>query len=206
MKRETVMQYDKKKGLWLLELLRSQSESTYAHSMRVVKWATRLASYMELSKDDTNRLLLGCRLHDVGKLLIPSELLHSDQPLTQEQWLLLQQHPTKGAELVVLAGTTDKGVLAVIREHHERWDGKGYPGGLAGGSISPLARICAVVDALDCMLYGRTYKASLPWTECRQELLRNSGLQFERKVVDAVLQMMDDCDWERHSVLDQSGI
>ena len=157
-------------------------------------------------------LELGAMLHDVGKFAIPDDILTKPAALTEEEWVVMRRHPEEGADFVqripFLAGATD-----VILCHHERYDGGGYPQGLAGESIPLSARIFSVVDAFDAMVSERCYKAAQPAAVAIAELKRCSGTQFDPQVVDAferilpkIEELMEDFDVRYRSELEAMGL
>jgi HD-GYP domain-containing protein (c-di-GMP phosphodiesterase class II) len=131
---------------------------------------------------------LGACLHDVGKIAIPDAVLHKAGPLLPEEWAVVQQHADLGARL--LDGVDQwRSAQVVVRHHHERWDGGGYPHGLRGAQIPVGARIVAVADAVDVMVNGRPYAPARPLEQAVEELRRNRGSQFDPEVVDAFTAM-----------------
>jgi HD-GYP domain-containing protein (c-di-GMP phosphodiesterase class II) len=126
---------------------------------------------------------IGLLLHDVGKLAIPAEILNKPGPLTDDEFTIIRTHPEAGAELL---GSDEYSpvVRAIIREHHEQWDGAGYPLGLAGAGIHQLARICAVADVYDAVTSERPYQAARPAAEGVRVILEGRGTQFDPGVVD----------------------
>jgi HD-GYP domain-containing protein (c-di-GMP phosphodiesterase class II) len=138
------------------------------------------------SSDQIHFLRIGCILHDVGKINISETVLNKKGPLTESEWEEMKRHPASGADLV-----KDIHYLApaipVILYHHERWNGKGYPQGLAGEDIPLPARIIAVADSFDAMTTLRPYRAVLTPEQSRQEILSGSGSQYDPAVVEAFL-------------------
>lgn len=176
-----------RRALDLVASLSTHDRLTRGHTERVRAHAEVIAR--ELGLDETERLHLawGVLLHDIGKLAVPAEILNKDTPLTAEEWAVLHNHPAAGqAILAPLAGWLDEWVRAA-GEHHERWDGKGYPAGLAGTGISLAGRITAVADAYDVITSVRSYKKPMSTAAARQELVRCSGSQFDPAVVRAFL-------------------
>jgi HD-GYP domain-containing protein (c-di-GMP phosphodiesterase class II) len=122
-------------------------------------------------------------LHDIGKIGVRDAVLLKPGPLDEEEWVHMRTHPLKGYEI---ASQIDilKPTMPCIRNHHERWDGKGYPDGLAGDSIPLSARIVAIADAYDAMATDRPYKKALPLEECEGLLRKNAGVMFDPRLVE----------------------
>lgn len=132
----------------------------------------------------TGSVMWAYRLHDIGKLALDSALYNHPAPLSSHQWQAMRRHPAIGAAMV--EQLPDLAYLAaVIRHHHERWDGGGYPAGLATEEIPLGARIVAVVDAFDAMVWARSYRHPATVAEARGEIRRHAGSQFDPEVVNA---------------------
>lgn len=129
------------------------------------------------------RLGLGLLLHDIGKLLIPAEILHKAGPLTRAEWKVMRRHPMTGLEMLRsdLIGPTSK---AVVRSHHERWDGTGYPDGNAGAAIHQFARIAAVADVFDAVTSERSYRVRAPQAVGVEAIVTGAGTAFDPEVVE----------------------
>ncbi len=174
-------------AIQLVVMLGQHDRLTRGHTERVRAYSDLIAQEMGLSSEDRDMLAWGSMLHDVGKVTVPSEILNKQGKPTTQEWKVLQGHPAAGGELLSpLANWLGPWVLAAS-EHHERWDGSGYPNGLAGVEISVAGRITAVADAYDVMTSKRSYKAPMPVEEAREELVRSSGTQFDPNVVRALL-------------------
>lgn len=175
---------------WVGMLWRKHPE-TYKHCVRVAILAEKIAIPMKLSSTSKDNLIRGCFLHDIGKAMIPKELILQRTPLTSKQWEIIKLHPVLGAEMVEANTGFSAEILGLIRYHHERWDGKGYPEGLSGEQIPLLARICAVIDAFDAMLSNRPYVRRKHTSETRLELLQYAGTQFDPYVVHAFMKLTE---------------
>jgi ribonuclease P protein subunit RPR2 len=167
------------------DALEARSHVTGRHAMRVHAYAVELTEAVEPDLLDDPSYEYGFLLHDIGKIGIPDSVLDKPGPLNAEERRLMQQHPLIGAELLAGVPLLDGEGLQVVRSHHERWDGRGYPDGLAGETIPPVARIFAVADALDAMTSERPYRQALSWEDAVDEIVRNSGTQFDPGVVGA---------------------
>ncbi|HEX5333224.1 MAG TPA: HD domain-containing phosphohydrolase [Cellulomonas sp.] len=174
----------------LLDLVANITEhddSTRGHSERVQAYAALIARELGLSARDSAKLSWAALLHDVGKLRLDAALLNKAGLPTDDEWAVLATHPAEGMELTRPLGAWLGEWADAIGQHHERWDGNGYPRGLAGPSISRGARIVAVADAYDAITSARAYKKPLTASAAREELARCSGQQFDPEVVRAFL-------------------
>ncbi|MBW2093619.1 MAG: HD domain-containing response regulator [Deltaproteobacteria bacterium] len=173
----------------LVSAIEARDPYTRQHSQRVTQVALRIAQAMDRPFEDCRRLESSGPLHDIGKIGIDDHILKKPDRLTEEEFKNIQAHPLIGVHIVSPLGL-DEQELAVIRNHHERWDGKGYPDGLKGTDIPLLARILSVADAFDAMNSDRAYRKALPFEHCLEELVKNKGAQFDPEVVDAALRVL----------------
>jgi len=173
----------------LVSAIEARDRYTRQHSQRVTQVALRIAESMNRPFEDCRRLESSGPLHDIGKIGIDDHVLKKPGPLTEEEFKKIQAHPLIGVNIVSPLDLDDQ-ELAVIKNHHERWDGKGYPDGLKGKGIPLLARILSVADAFDAMNSDRAYRKALPFEHCRRELIKNRGIQFDPEVVDAALRVL----------------
>lgn len=178
-------------GSWM-GLLKQKTPETYEHCSRVALLAEKMAVALQFSKSETDRLMRGCFVHDLGKVMITREILYQRNPLTTEQWVIMKLHPELGAELLELQPNFDPAIIKLVRHHHERWDGNGYPDKLRGEEIPLYARICAVLDAYDSMTSNRPYSKAITPDQAREELLRHSGTQFDGHIVDVFLRVQQE--------------
>jgi response regulator RpfG family c-di-GMP phosphodiesterase len=167
--------------------LDSRDFGATGHSERVRTYAMRLALEVEPALTDDPSLEWGFLLHDLGMITIPDRILTKRGPLDPEEREEMQRHAVVGEQLLSSLPLLQGEGLRVVRSHHERWDGNGYPDRLAGFDISPGARIFAVVDALDAMTDRRPYREVLPWDAALEELSRQSGTQFDPDVIDGLV-------------------
>ncbi|MEM7274015.1 MAG: HD-GYP domain-containing protein [Actinomycetota bacterium] len=178
-----------RRALDYIALLSRHDRLTRGHTERVRAYADMIAVELGLSEEERGLLAWGVLLHDIGKLTVPAEVLNKQEPLTDEEWAILKQHPAAGAKLLEpLADWLGPWVLAA-GEHHERWDGTGYPRGLARDRISLAGRITAVADAYDVITSKRSYKPALTVEAARRELVDCAGSQFDPEVVRAFLNL-----------------
>jgi cyclic di-GMP phosphodiesterase len=165
--------------------LESKDSSTGRHSQRVHRYALELAQVAAPEVAEDESVVYGFMLHDVGKIGIPDRILQKPGPLTESERRLMETHTILGEQLLRGVSFLQGGGIEVVRSHHERWDGGGYPDGLATKEIPVAARIFAVADALDAMTSDRPYRRALSWAAAGRELLAQSGRQFDPVVVDA---------------------
>jgi len=160
--------------------------STKKHSLGVTRYALAIAVKMGLSQNFCRILRDAALLHDIGKIAIPEKILLKEGPLTQDEFGLVKRHPVIGAAVLGRQEGYARAASFVLH-HHERWDGSGYPHGLAGEEIPLGARIIAVADAFEAMTSHRSYRRALSRDEAVRELVRNAGTQFDPAVVEAFL-------------------
>jgi putative nucleotidyltransferase with HDIG domain len=158
---------------------------TSRHLRAVGRLATQLARAVEPSFCDGDDFLFGCLLHDVGKIGVPEKILMKPGALTDEEWEIMRRHPQTGARVVRPLGLGPV-VTDVVLYHHERWDGGGYPEGLAAGEIPLAARIFSVCDALEAMTAARPYRGPLPVSVAFERVKIESGQQFDPDVIAAL--------------------
>jgi HD-GYP domain-containing protein (c-di-GMP phosphodiesterase class II) len=149
-----------------------------SHALRVAALSVRIGAALGLEPRELETLQRAAKLHDVGKLTVPRSILSKPGPLDDEEWAAMRRHPAEGARLLApYVPSTD--LLEIVRSHHERWDGAGYPEGVSGKEIPLGARIVAVVDAFCAMIEPRPYRASIDPEAARSELLAQAGRQFD---------------------------
>jgi HD-GYP domain-containing protein (c-di-GMP phosphodiesterase class II) len=149
-------------------------------------YATVLSSALPIELPDERWARLGFLLHDVGKLEIPTEILYKPAALTASERDVMERHPLLGERMLRGVELRRAAALEVVRSHHERWDGSGYPDGLAGAQIPLGARIFAVADALDAITTDRPYRQARSWDDAISEIVHESGTQFDPDVVRAL--------------------
>jgi HD-GYP domain-containing protein (c-di-GMP phosphodiesterase class II) len=142
---------------------------------------------MGLNEDVRQAAELGALLHDIGKIAIPDEIINKPGPLDADEWVVMQTHTIEGQRMLDQVGGLLGDVGVVVRASHERWDGGGYPDGLAGAAIPLAARIVSACDAYNAMTTDRSYRKALPLEVAARELRSNAGTQFDPAVVDALL-------------------
>jgi cyclic di-GMP phosphodiesterase len=172
----------------LTSALEAKDLGTNAHSHRVQRYAMELAWAVEPRLVEEPSVEYGFLLHDVGKIGIPDRILSKPGPLTEAERRILETHVVLGEQMLAGVALLHGGGLEVVRHHHERWDGDGYPDKLGAYDIPLPARIFSVADALDAMTSDRPYRPAVSWDEAVVELLAESGKQFDPHVVDALLE------------------
>jgi len=154
----------------------------------------RLAHELGFSRDAMRDLELGALLHDVGKIGVPDSVLHKPTDLSEIEWAKMRLHPLHGQDILRDIPFL-RGAARIVAQHHEKWDGSGYPKGLRGESIDLGARIFAVIDAFDAMISERVFRDSRTYTEALSELEKHAGTQFDPMVVEAFRSVPSE-DWE----------
>jgi putative two-component system response regulator len=172
----------------LVRTLEARDPYTKGHSLRVRHYSMRLATALDLDPTLRKRLALASKLHDIGKVGIPEDILNKPSRLTSEEFDVIREHPLIGERILAPIIRTPE-VLAAIRGHHERVDGKGYPDGLKGTHVPILARIIAIADCYDALTSYRAYREALSPSQAREVLRSESGKHFEPEYVRAFLQV-----------------
>lgn len=162
---------------------------TTGHSERVRAYAVMLGEEIDLPRDELDRLNWAALIHDIGKLEVPAEILNKPGRPTNDEWTVLRAHPGAGSRYVEPLRPWLGGWVDAATQHHERWDGGGYPSGLSGADISLAGRIVSIADAFDVMTAARSYKQPLGAAQARTELTRSSGTQFDPALVRSFLQI-----------------
>jgi putative nucleotidyltransferase with HDIG domain len=164
---------------------------TGGHAERVARYAIEIGRELGLPRPDAPEIEFGFLLHDIGKLAVPDSILFKPGPLTAEERALMTRHTIVGAEIM-----RDIEFLAeaskVVRSHHERWDGSGYPDGLAGEEIPLTARVFAVADVFDALTTDRPYRAALSFEQAHEMIVAESGRHFDPEVADAFQRVGDE--------------
>lgn len=178
----------------LTAALETRDSETHGHSERVVTYSLRLGREYGLNSKEMKSLEFGALLHDIGKIGVPDSILRKPAKLTEEEWVRMREHPMHGQQ--ILRGIEFlQGAARVVAQHHEKWDGTGYPFGLRSDDIDICARIFAVADAFDAITSDRVYRRGKPYEAASQELDDWAGRQFDPKVVEAFHRVPKE-DWE----------
>jgi ribonuclease P protein subunit RPR2 len=196
--RELADEANRKTLVALGTALASRDFGSSAHTERVAGYAIRLTLEVEPSLTDDPSLEWGFLLHDVGNISLPDRILKKPGTLSESERLEMQQHPILGEQILAGLPLLQGEGIRVVRHHHERWDGTGYPDRLKGAEIPVGARIFAAVDALDAMTDVRPYRTPVSWDEAIDELRRSPGSQFDPDVIDGVVACEPDLYAIRH--------
>lgn len=169
-----------------------EAKDTYTrgHSDRVSEYSVLIGKHAGLSDNDLKNLQIGGLFHDVGKIGVPDAILQKESKLTDDEYSEIKNHPSIGAHILSTA-TIFKDMIPIVKHHHEKYDGTGYPGKLAGENIPYLARIAAIADSFDAMTSRRTYRDSLPIETVISEFRRCKGTQFDPKLTDVFLDILE---------------
>jgi putative nucleotidyltransferase with HDIG domain len=196
----------------MIETLALRDRMTARHSAAVARYARAMAIAMRLAAGQQELVHTAGMLHDIGKFAFPDSILFADQRLTDEQWEVVKRHPVDGARVV--RRVEGYGPVAdIVLSHHERWDGTGYPNGLAGEAIPLTARLIAAADAYDVLTARDSYRHPIPAADALAELRRAAGTQFDPQVVQALATVLasaelsfghgDDADFEAELAFEQ---
>jgi putative nucleotidyltransferase with HDIG domain len=175
----------------LVKAIEEKDMYTRGHSVRVAWMVVEIAKALGLPESEIEYLSFGSILHDVGKIGIPESIVKSPKLLSEAEFRIIKKHPLKGVEILQPIAFI-KNHMHLIRNHHERWDGKGYPDGLAGNEIPLGAQIVAVADAYDAMTSSRPYRKRIPPKEAAREIQNNTGTQFSSQVSEAFLKVFEE--------------
>ena len=169
-----------------------EAKDTYTrgHSDRVSEYSYLIGKYLGLSEDDLKKLKLGGLFHDIGKIGVPDSILLKTDKLTDDEYSEVKNHPSIGAHILSNA-TMFKDIIPIVKHHHERFDGRGYPSKLAGEDIPYLARITAVADTFDAMTSKRAYRDPLSLDIVKSEFENNKGTQFDPHIADIFLDILN---------------
>ncbi|HWE07722.1 MAG TPA: HD-GYP domain-containing protein [Solirubrobacteraceae bacterium] len=177
-------------ALLLGDVIAADDGYTGEHSQDVVSLAVAVGDQLGLDAEQRRNLEFGALLHDVGKIAIPKEIVNKPGKLDSDEWELMKTHTTEGERMLNQVGGFMREVGQIVRSHHERWDGRGYPDGLAGSTITLEARIIACCDSWNAMRTDRPYRRALTHEAAIGELLGNAGAQFDPAVVRATVRVV----------------
>jgi len=174
----------------IIKLLEMYDMYTKGHSENVAELASEIAAEMGLSKEKVDDTFWAGMVHDIGKLLIPLEIINKNRKLTEEEYQLIKKHPILGSR-AIKSSESLKHIAKYVKHHHERWDGKGYPDGLSKDEIPIVSQILQVADAWDAMMSRRSYRNELSEEKALEEIYKHKGTQFSPKVVEVFLKLRD---------------
>jgi HD-GYP domain-containing protein (c-di-GMP phosphodiesterase class II) len=174
----------------LAQALEARDSYTKGHSERVMRYSVQTAEAMGIQEEERRLICHAALLHDIGKIGIADAVLNKSGVLSAEDRHVIEHHPIWGDSIIGPIRMLDR-VQTLVRHHHERYDGGGYPDKLAGEAIPLGARVIAVADAFDAMTSNRPYRAALPLAEAVKEMRRGSGTQFDPDVVEAFLTVLE---------------
>lgn len=160
------------------------------HSKNTALWAKRIAETLQLSENEIYEIALAGRLHDIGKAVVPRDLLTKPGPLTNQEWDIIKRHPDYSVALMQPSHSL-KSIIPLVSSHHEHFDGTGYPKQIAGENIPIGAQIISVADAFSTMTSGRAYRSPMSFSSAQSELVRCCGTQFDPEVVRAMVKLLN---------------
>ena len=178
-------------ALMLGDVVEADDGYTGEHCKSVVALALEVADRLELTATQRRNLEFGALLHDIGKIAIPKEIINKPGPLDPEEWAIIKTHTIEGQKLLDRVGGFMHEVGLIVRSHHERWDGGGYPDGLAGETIPLEARIIACCDSWNAMRTDRAYRTALTHDEALAEVRSNRGAQFDPRIAETLITIVD---------------
>ena len=179
----------------LAQAVELRDEYTGGHTQRVTSYSMLLAEKLEMPPADVDLIRTGTPLHDIGKIGIDDAILRKPDRLTPEEYEIMKTHTVKGAEIIATVPDL-RPILPIVRSHHERWDGRGYPDGLGGEAIHPLARVVALADAFDAMTSDRPYRKGMEAGVAFDEIEKMAGRQFDPQFAAAFLALRSDLERE----------
>jgi putative nucleotidyltransferase with HDIG domain len=178
-------------ALVLGDVVEADDAYTGEHSKGVVGLSLAVGERLGLNAEQRRNLEFGALLHDVGKIAIPKEIINKPGKLNQQEWTIIKTHTLEGQKMLDRVGGFMREVGLIVRSHHERWDGTGYPDGLAGEAIPLESRIITCCDSWNAMRTDRSYRKALPADIALVELEANAGQQFDPQVVTALIQIVE---------------
>ncbi len=184
----------------LVDALEAKDDYIGGHSSSVANMSFDLAKAIGLRGFALEDVHLAAHLHDIGKIKIPGSILNKKEKLLPHEMDMIKKHPEFGYDILNNSKGL-KNIAKIVLYHHERWDGKGYPLGVKGDKIPVGSRIIAVADSIDAMTTDRPYRAAMSWEQCRQELLKNKGHQFDPFLAEEALKLFEGWKKRKKTVL-----
>lgn len=177
--------------LSIVKALEERDLYTADHSLRVADMSEYICNLIDLSKDETTMIHIAAHLHDIGKIGIEDSILLKQGKLTSIEWDSMKKHSEKGFTILNTIESF-KDISYIVRSHHERWDGKGYPDGLVGYNIPFGARIIAIADSIDAMMSDRPYRKGMGSDKCKSQIQTNAGIMYDETIVSKVVENWDE--------------
>ena len=174
----------------LTESVADKDQYTHEHNLSVKNYATKIGNNLRLSKEIIENIAFAAILHDIGKVDIPDEILKKPGKLTEEEFDIIKEHPIIGVEMV--KETHYENLSDIILQHHERIDGTGYPYGLKGDEIMIEAQVVAMADVFHAMASDRPYRKAIDIKDIVEEINGLSGIQYDKKIVDALMEIIEE--------------
>ncbi len=175
----------------LLSIIDTRDRYTYNHTDRVVHYCETFAKHAKLSEEDSRKLLYSAYLHDIGKINVPQETLITEKRLSDKQWAEIRKHPSDGAAIVRKIKDFDE-IAEIVEQHHEKYDGTGYPNGRSGKDLHFLARILTLADSFDAMTSKRPYQKVKNFEEAIEEIRRCAGTQFDPELAEIFVRAIEE--------------
>ena len=174
----------------IVAAMEARDSYTASHSRRVSDMSETICHLLGLQGELTEKIHIAADLHDIGKLGIADSVLMREGPLSENEWRCMKRHPSIGYDILSKVASFQE-IAYLVRHHHERWDGRGYPDGIAGQGIPLGSRIIAVADSIDAMMSHRLYRQRMSPEACQYELTRNCGTMYDSVIVESVLAQWD---------------
>jgi HD-GYP domain-containing protein (c-di-GMP phosphodiesterase class II) len=178
--------FQKELLLSMIAILELYDLYTKGHSEKVAYLSALIAEKLHLPSHEINAIYWAGLVHDIGKLLVPTQVLNKESKLTADEYEMIKMHPVWGAKVLQTSDSL-RPVSRYVLFHHERWDGKGYPDEISGIEIPLASRIISVADAFDAMTSERSYRKPFSIDEAKEEMVRNSGTQFDPSIIEVFL-------------------
>ncbi len=176
--------------LCIISALEARDPYTSHHSSRVAEMTETICELMELDEEEKEIYHIAAHLHDIGKIGIRDNVLLKEGKLNDEEWNIMKSHSEQGYNILMNAKSFEA-VADIVRSHHERYDGKGYPDGLKGEDIPLGARIIAIADSIDAMISDRPYRKGMDTEMCKEQIRKNIGIMYDPKIATKVLEHWD---------------
>lgn len=174
----------------IVTALEARDEYTASHSNRVSDTTEQICTLLNLTEDEAETIHIAAHLHDIGKIGIEDRILRKQGDLNNKEWELIKQHPVIGYEILKKVERFEE-IAIIVRHHHERWDGNGYPDGLKGEEIPFGSRIIAIADSIDAMMHERQYRKGMSAEACKSEVEKNIGSMYDPKIANFILEKWD---------------